>query len=395
MTTAELALPRAHERTLSTAWWTVVARFLLHGLIVSSWVSRIPAIQSELGLGNAELGLCLLGTAVGSVAAIPTTGWLIGQRGSKRVASLSTVGFALALIGPAFAVGPITLFLALMLFGAMAGANDVSINAQGIALEHAMAAPVMSRFHAMFSIGGMVGAAAGGLIAEHGVTPHAHLLAVSIFLACAAVITGPYLFEAHDEKSQHTQRMAVRHIPKVLFALAAVATCMFLSEGAMADWSGVYLKQTLHANHALAAAAYAVFSCGMAIFRLLGDALTKRLGPVRTLRMGALVSAAGLTLALCSTSATGALPGFALTGAGFSVVVPLAFAASGRVAGVPREFGIAMVSGSGYFGFLFGPPLIGLLAQATTLRVTLFLIVGLSLLASLLAYAVDTTEAKA
>lgn len=383
-------LARTDARASSAAWWAIVGRFFLHGLIVSTWVSRIPAIQSALRLNNASLGLCLLGTAIGSVIVIPLTGWLIGRMGSKRIAGVSTVGFALALIGPSIAANPLSLFLALTLFGAMAGANDVSINAQGAALENSLGTSTMSRFHAMFSIGGMMGAAAGGLIAAHNVTTPVHLMVTAVVLAIAGATTAPYLFEAGDNRARHAAKVKLRHVPSVLFVLALIATCMFLSEGAMADWSGVYLKRTLHADHALAASAYAVFSCGMAIFRLVGDAITKRFGPVKTLRAGALVSAAGLTLALLATSASAALPGFALTGAGFSVIVPLAFASSGRVKGVPRELGIALVSGSGYFGFLFGPPLIGLLAQATSLRLTLFLIVGLTLVAGSMANAVRT-----
>ena len=156
----------------------------------------------------------------------------------------------------------------------------------------------------------------------------------------------------------------------------------------MADWTAVYLKQILAAGPGLAAAGYAVFSGGMAIFRLLGDAVTKRLGPVNTVRVGALVAAGGLTLALTARSAEFALVGFGLTGAGFSVIVPLVFGAGGRLPSVPRGAGVALVSGSGYVGFLFGPPLIGLAAQWSSLRSALFLVVGLSLLAALLAGAV-------
>ncbi len=394
MATAELTLQDAQTTTSNAAWWAVVSRFFLHGLIVSTWVSRIPTIQSALGLTNATLGLSLLGTAVGSVVAIPATGWLVGRIGSKRVAGLSTVGFALALVAPAFAYNGLTLFLSLILFGAMAGANDVSINAQGVALEQALDTPVMSRFHAMFSIGGMMGAAAGGLIALREVSPRPHFLVLSVVFVLAGILTAPYLFEAHDHKTEQTHSMRLRHIPLVLVVLAVIGTCMFLSEGAMADWSGVYLKQALHADHALAASAYAVFSSGMALFRLLGDGITKRLGPVRTVRAGALIAATGLTLALTSHSAMAALPGFALTGAGFSVIVPLVFAAGGRVKQIPSGFGIAMVSGSGYFGFLFGPPLIGLLAQATSLRLTLFLVVALTLVAATLANAVRPADAQ-
>jgi len=373
---------------VDAAWWAVVARFLIHGLVVATWVSRIPAVQGALGLTNAQLGLCLLGTAVGSVMAVPLTGWLITRYGSKQVTTWSTVGFCLALIGPALATNSATLFCALAMFGAMAGANDVSINSQGVAVESALAAPSMSRFHGMFSIGGMVGASLGGLLAAHGVLPRMHLAIASALLLLFSLITAPRLLEAGDKAPKRAHGVKLRRIPKVLFGLTVIGFCMFLSEGAIADWSAVYLKQVLSAGPGLAAAAYAAFSVGMAIFRLLGDHLTARLGPVATVRGGALLAAGALSLALLAQSPYWALPGFALTGAGLAVIVPIVFGAGGRVPSIPSGAGVAVVSGSGYIGFLFGPPLIGFVAQLSSLRMALLVVIALSLLAASLANAV-------
>ena len=180
----------------------------------------------------------------------------------------------------------------------------------------------------------------------------------------------------------------MRRIPPVLITLALVGFCLFLSEGAMADWTGVYLKQVLKTSPALAAAGYAVFSTGMALFRLIGDAVTARIGAVRTVRFGALLAAFGLTVALAASSADLALVGFAFTGAGFSVIIPSIFAAGGKVASVPPGVGIATVSGLGYIGFLFGPPAIGMIAQHSSLRTALALLVALSLTAAIGAKAV-------
>jgi MFS family permease len=197
--------------------------------------------------------------------------------------------------------------------------------------------------------------------------------------------------------SDHTARQrnasfGVTRIPPVLIALTAIGFAMFLSEGAIADWGGVYLRQSLQTDAIVAAAGYASFSAGMAIFRLLGDAITERLGAVNTLRVGALSAAAGLGIALASRSPMAALPGFALTGAGFSVIVPLVFGASGRVNEIPRGVAIALISGSGYIGFLFGPPLIGFIAQQTGLHEALCILIGLSVLAGALANAVRPTS---
>ena len=392
--TVELTTQQTRTQTgLSAAWWAVVSRFFLHGLIVSTWVSRIPAIKTSLALTNAHLGLCLLGTAIGSVIAIPLTGWLVTRYGSKRVTAWSTVGFSIALLAPSLAVNAETLFLSLILFGAMAGTNDVAINAQGVAVEKASSSPTMSRFHAMFSIGGMIGASLGGLVAARNIPPQFHLASASVLFIFISLLTAPFLFEAGDNRRKRSQALRPSRIPPVLVTLAAIGFCMFLSEGAIADWAGVYLKQDLNASLGLAASGYAVFSLGMALFRLLGDAIASRLGPVRTVRAGALLAAAGLTFALVAHSPLSTLPGFALTGAGFSVIVPLVFRAGGRVRSVASGAGIATVSGSGYIGFLFGPPLIGLIAQGASLRMALFVVVGLSLLAASLANAVRGASA--
>lgn len=393
MTETIIASVRVLDRPrVDSAWWAVVTRFLIHGLVVSTWVSRIPAVQGALGLSNARLGLCLLGTAVGSVIAVPITGWLITRFGSKPVTTWSTIGFCLALVGPSFAVDGGTLFAALTFFGAMAGANDVSINSQGVAVESALAAPTMSRFHGMFSVGGMVGASIGGLLAAHGVLPRMHLAIASVLLLLLSLATAPQLLDSGEKVAKPSHRLNLRRIPTVFFSLTVIGFCMFLSEGAIADWSTVYLKQVLSAGPGLAAAAYAAFSVGMAMFRLLGDSFTARLGPATTVRSGALLAAVALSLALLAPSPYWALPAFAFTGAGFAVIVPIVFGAGGRVPSVPSGAGVAMVSGSGYIGFLFGPPLIGVLAQWSSLRTALVLIVGLSLVAAMLANAVRGTE---
>jgi MFS family permease len=374
---------------LSYAWWAVVARFLVHGLVVSAWVSRIPAIQSSLNLANGTLGIALLGAAVGSLTAIPVCGFLVNRFGSSRVATWTSIGFCAALVLPALAVNAVTLFAALCILGAMAGANDVAMNAQGVAVENRMGTPTMSRFHAMFSIGGMAGAALGGLIASHHVSPLVHLGVGGLLFMSFTFATSRNVLDIRDHAAGNAHGLPLRKIPPVLLALSFIGFCIFLSEGAMADWTAVYLKQVLDAGPGLAAAGYAVFSAGMAIFRLAGDAITVRLGQSKTVRLGALVAAIGLALALMVHSPYWALPGFAAAGAGFSVIIPLVFAAGGNVPSISRGAGVATVSGIGYLGFLFGPPIIGFVSQLSSLRYALFFVVTLTLIAGALAKSVE------
>ena len=380
---------RVSEMRLTSAWWAVAARFLVHGLVVSAWVSRIPAVQALLQLSNGALGMALLGAAIGSVSAIPVCGWLVSRYGSSRVANWTSIGFCLALVLPALAVNLATLFAALFIYGVMAGANDVAMNSQAVAVELKMKKPTMSRFHAMFSIGGMAGAALGGWVAAHHVLPWIHLSVGAAVFISITLATTPLMLEVHDHLEKREHGLPFRRIPPVLLALCIIGFCTFLSEGAMADWTAVYLKQVLAAGPGLAAMGYAVFSAGMAIFRLIGDGITTRLGPTRTVRTGALVAASGLGLALLAPSPYWALPGLGAAGAGFSVIIPLVFGAGGRVKSVGRGAGVATVSGIGYLGFLFGPPAIGFVSQLTSLRYALWIVVALSVTAALLSKAVN------
>lgn len=375
----------AAVKSLSRAWWGVVARFLIHGLVISTWISRIPSIKASLHLNDGVFGLTLLGSAIGSVVGIPLCGFFITRYGSRTAAAWTSIGLCLALIPPAFAFNAATLFVALFLFGAMAGSNDVAMNAQGVAVERQMGTPTMSRFHAMFSLAAIFGAAAGGMVATHAISAREHFPITAVLFLAFAVSTAPLLMESMGNKSDKlSAKLRFRHLPPALFALSAIGFCIFLSEGAIADWTAIYLKESLGAGPGLAAAGYAVFCLSMTVFRFFGDAITIRLGTAWTIRSGGILAAFGLTWALLVQSPHWALPGFALAGAGFSSIIPLVFAAGGRIKSVSEGAGVATVSGIGYLGFLVGPPAIGFISQATNLRVGLSVIVFLSALAALL-----------
>jgi hypothetical protein len=282
--------------------------------------------------------------------------------------------------------------MALFVFGFMAGSNDVAMNSQGVAIERLMGTPTMSRFHAMFSIGGIAGAALGGLIASQSITPRIHLPAAALLILVFAAATGPYLMETRPDARTPSIRPSLQNLPPALLVLSAIGFCIFLSEGAIADWTAIYLKQVLNAGPGLAAAGYAVFSATMSIFRLFGDAISTRLGPAWTIRAGAAIAALGLASALLVHSPYAALPGIALTGVGFSSIIPLVFAAGGRIPGIGEGAGVATVSGLGYIGFLIGPPAIGFLSQLTSLRVGLAFVVLLSTIAAALVTVVEKYE---
>lgn len=367
------------------AWWAVMARFLIHGLVISTWVSRIPFIKAGLHLGDGLFGFTLLGMAIGSVIGIPVCGWVVTRYGSRRACTWTSIGLCLTLVLPGFAFNAPTLFAALFVFGAMAGSNDVAMNSQAVSVEKLIGTHTMSRFHAMFSIGGIVGAATGGILAARAVSAPLHFLVTAALVTAFSLATAPLLMEARSEKPVLPRpALGLRHFPITLLVLCAIGFCIFLSEGAIADWTAVYLKQVLGAGPGLAAAGYAVFSLAMAVSRLCGDAITLRLGPAWTIRAGGILAACGLTSALLVHSPYWALPGFALVGAGFSTIIPLVFAAGGRIKSVSEGAGVAAVSGLGYLGFLVGPPVIGLISQFSSLRIGLAFVVLLSALAATL-----------
>src|ERR1035438_570064 len=319
------------------AFWGVMACFLVHGLVVSTWVSRIASVKSALHLGDGALGLALLGTAIGSVTAIPLSGALVVRHGSRLIARCTAAGFCLSLLAIPLAHDTATLFAALLFYGAMAGANDVAMNAQAVATEKLLGTPAISRFHAMFSIGGIAGACAGAFLAGRGVPTAAHLVVASGVFLAFALTAARLLADTRARTAARTAdhatatRPARFRLPVALFALSTIGFCIFLSEGAIADWTGVFLQQVLGAGAGLAPVGYAVFSAAMAIFRLSGDAITLRIGRAATIRSGGAVAAAGLSFALLVHSPYWALAGFAAAGAGFSCIVPLVFAAGGRI----------------------------------------------------------------
>lgn len=349
------------------------AVFLLHGIIVSNWLSRIPAVQQELGLSVSMLGIALLGSAAGALTAMSMISSLIHRFSSAKVTRWVSLLFCIVLPLPAFAWGPVSLTLFLFVYGAMAGAMDVSMNTQAVDLERAYARPIMVSFHALFSLGGMTGAAMGGLAAGRHISPRIHLAAAAIALLVATAFATIRLLPADSEMSdQPRQRAPFRP----LAGLATIAFCVALGEGSMADWTAVYLSR--FTSQGLAATGYAVFSLMMAAGRLTGDWLRQRVGPVALVRTGCAVAAVGLGAGLALGGMVPGLIGFACAGAGWAAVFPIACGAAGRKTGTRPEAGVAMVTATGFCAFLIGPPLIGFIAQGSSLRIALGLVVVLS-----------------
>lgn len=350
-------------------------------MIVSNWLSRIPAVKQALGLSVSALGVALLGSSFGALVAMSMISRVITRVGSARVTRWSTFAFCTVLPLPALAWGPISLTLFLIVYGAMAGCMEVAMNTQAVDVEREYGRPMMVGFHALFSFGGMIGAGLGGLAASQGVAPIVHLPVAAIALATAAVFATRSLLI--EEKEPQTGLLMGHWTFRPILGLGAIAFCILLGEGAMADWSAVYLNR--FTGQGMAAAGYSVFSFMMAAGQLAGDWLRARVGSVLMVRAGSALAAIGLGSALAAGNMIPALIGFACAGAGWASIFPIISGAAGHKSPSQPEAGVAAVTATGFFAFLVGPPLIGFIAQASTLRTGLAVVVVLSALASMMA----------
>jgi HAD superfamily hydrolase (TIGR01509 family) len=357
--------------------------FFADGLLIGSWAARIPAVQRQTELTSGKLGIALFAMSLGALLAMPTAGRLSERIGSRSVTLAALLAGGAALLLTAVAGGLAGLGAALFLFGAGFGAVNVAANAQGIALERLSERSILSSFHAAFSFGGLAGAGLGAIAAAAGIDPLEHFGAIAVAIALSALAAGGRLLPPDADEREPTPILA--RPQRSLLVLGAAAFFTLMAEGAAADWSAVYLSDSLGAGAAAAALGYTAFSLAMAASRVFGDRLNTRLGPVALARGGGLLAASALTLALVSGSTLVALAGFAAMGAGLGVVVPILFRAAGSTPGVSAAAGVAAVSTIGWFGFLAGPPAIGVTADAVGLRSSLVIVVAATLGLALLA----------
>jgi len=361
------------DSTLQRARWAVAYVFFAGGAVVGSWVARIPAVKDDLGLSDGALGCALFGVAAGAVVAMPIAGRVAARCGSRRATEVGLFACCGALLLPALAGSVAALVPALIVLGASIGTLDVAMNAHGLAVERGCGRPILSSFHASFSLGGLVGAGAAGAAASAGLDPSRHFAIAGLALALPGVGFARMLLppSADVAESGHT----LGRPPRTLLLLSLLAFCTLFAEGAVADWSAVYLDGPLGMGAGAAALGFAVFSLAMVSGRLAGDRVTSRLGPVALTRAGGVLAAGSLALALLIGHPVAALIAFFGVGAGLATTVPIVFRAAGSYPGIAAGTGIAAVSTVGYVGFLSGPPAIGSTAELVGLPGALGLVV--------------------
>ncbi|MEX0327991.1 MAG: MFS transporter [Ruegeria sp.] len=361
-----------------SAWRAVSAMFILNGALFGIWASRIPAVRDHLGLSHEELGYGLLFMAAGAVCSFPVTGRLTDRFGAVAITRIIAVLYTLSLILLAFAGSFWALAVFLFVFGAFHGSMDVAMNAWAAEVEQAYDKPLMSSFHAMWSLGAGVGALSGYAAVQMQLTVLQHfLLAGGLVVALALALSWVNWTSKRSEQTSG----AVFALPTgALVLVGFTALCGALGEGAVADWSAIFLRDVTGSAESVAALGFAVFSVTMVTVRLAGGLVIARFGPVATARVGGVCAALGVFCVVSAGEAGLALAGFAVMGVGYAVIMPLAFSRAANDPYVPPGQAIASVATLGYGGLLIGPPMIGFLAELVTLRLAFAVLLPLAVL---------------
>jgi MFS family permease len=402
--------------------------FTVHGGVSGSFATAIPWIREHLQLGHGWLGMALVFLTVGASAAMPLSARLAHRYGPRRTLAWLSVMCCVGLTLPAFSPGLVWLCVILFVYGCGLGLMDVAMNAHGVQIEERYGRSVMSGLHGMWSVGTLLGGAGGALAAQSGLDGRVHLGLVAPVLASIAVVASRWALDIREgttaEKGTAEEKdtaaagagtgtgtgtgngtvesegtEAKEEPPRFALPSRAALTVGLMgffavfAEGASMDWSAIYLRDVTHADPGLAASAFTAFACTMAVARLLGDAVVRRLGPVRTVRASGLTAAVGGALVVIARTPALAITGYALIGIGVAVVVPLCFAAAGRIPSSSPGQEIAGVATLAYASGLAAPAAVGWIAEATSLSVS-FGLVTVLLLGLVLGAGMLRTEAR-
>ena len=359
---------------ISRARLGVILSFLTHGFISSSFFARIPDYKARLELSNSVLGLCLLASSAGVLAALGPVGRLAAQRGSSAVLTKSS--YLLVFIAPFVGISfnAISFAAILFLFGVAIAAQDVAMNTHGVTLEQKSGARYMGRFHAFWSVGALLGAITGGVFAQLEVSEFIHALIVSAAVLALVISNNRRYLPGDEDKHIYEESVKRKKTPRLIYIMGLLGLAGSIGEGSAADWGGVLARETFGASQFVGTLPYIAYSFTMVVGRFYGDQLATRFGARRILKVGGLLGGAGLAGGLIVGGTTGVIVGWFLFGLALSTVIPLLFSAAGSMANKrfqgtisPAE-AVAKISGISYFGFVVGPPLMGFLADVLTLR---------------------------
>lgn len=349
--------------------------FLVNGFIYANWVSRLPRLQEVYAMDNGVTGMVLLTYAIGALVAMPFTGWLIVKNGSQKTTIIASFLFCLMI--PFFALmGTIPLLTGLLfLTGMFTGVMDVAMNAQAVLVEERYKRPIMSSFHAVFSGGMMIGAGVGALFTKWETSLIQHFGIITVLGVLFALWSSFNLIKDAPAPNESKEDNAFQMPSKALWGIGIIALCCMLGEGAMADWSTIYMKNIAMADPGLAPIGLGAFSAAMMIGRIFGDRGRSIVGDGKLMILNSLLALLGIILLIVFPTPIIVIIGLFLVGLGLSVIVPIAYSTAGSAEGLAPGVGISMVTTIGYAGFLFGPPIIGFLADWQTLRFAMSFVV--------------------
>jgi predicted MFS family arabinose efflux permease len=366
--------------SLRTVWThrpsrAVALVFSLVSVFVGSWFARIPEMQTALGLSEATLGVVLLGMPLGTLLVMPLSGWLVPRWGAGPVTFGAALVQGIPFLLLSFAERAVHLALVLLAAGLLNGTLNVAMNARANAVEETRDVAIMSTCHGFFSIGGMIGAGVGSAAASLSLSFGWHFL---LLVALALVIVWIHR-DALLETTPARETGRVLAVPSpALAGLAALLFCILLAEGAVSNWSAVYLRKGLGASAGVAGLGYAAFSGAMAMGRLYGDRILERFETSRIVQVGAMTAAVGLGLGVLIAHPVSGIAGFFVQGIGFAVLVPVLYRSAARTPGLAPGTSIAAVASAGYVGLFTGPPLLGFVADTLGLSAAIGLVAMLA-----------------
>jgi MFS family permease len=340
--------------------------------VTGSFAARIPWIAGHVGVGVGRLGLALLAIAVGALLAMPSSGRLAHRYDLRPLVTVTIVAWSACLVLPALPTSFALLFVVLLVFGAVAGLADMAMNAEGVLVEKTLGRSVMSSFHGFWSVGVLIGSAASALASHTGLDTRLQFALESLILAAVGAAAAHFLID--DPATRETSPPPAFALPtRPVLAIGLVGLSAVFAEQAGTDWSALYIKNELGGSASTAAFAVSAFAVTMAAVRLAGDGVIRRLGPVRTVQLSGLCATCGaVAIVLASDLALG-LAGFALLGIGVALVIPLVFAAAGRVGPHPAR-SVAGVAGVSYGSGLVAPGVIGGIAAVSSLTASFCLV---------------------
>lgn len=353
--------------------------FFAMGLCFGSWASRIPDIKAALNLSEGALGTILLMLPLGQMTMMPFSGRIAARFGSKSILRIAIMGYVLMLS----LIGQVTaswqLAGCLYFFGMCGNLCNISVNTQGVQLEKIYARPIFSSFHGIWSVGGFSGAAIGLLMMKNGWSPSVHLPSIAGLIVLVNLFSQGFLLP--KAVTTTTPPKLKFRMPKgILLQLGIICFCCMSVEGCMFDWSGVYFKEIIQTEERFVSLGYAAFMITMATGRFLGDRLAERFGRKNMVMYSGLMIFSGLMLLVTIPHLVYSTIGCMIIGFGVSSIIPLLYSTAGRLKMIPSSIAIATVAGTGYFGFLMGPPMIGYIAELTGLRISFALIAMAGLL---------------